>query len=153
MDALPPSQSVQLLSRVWLCDPMDYSTPGFPVHHQLLEVAQTHVHWVSDAIQASHPLSSPYPPAFNLSQHQHLFQWVGSLHQVAKVLELQLQHQSFQWIFKVDFPLGLTYLISLLSKRLERVFSSITIQKHQFFGAQPPWRSNSHIRTWHLEKP
>ena len=103
-----------------------------------------------------HPTISSFvtpSPAFNLSQHQHLFQWVGSLHQVAKVLELQLQHQSFQWIFKVDFPLGLTYLISLLSKRLERVFSSITIQKHQFFGAQPPWRSNSHIRTWHLEKP
>ena len=86
-----------------LCDPMDCSRPGFPVHHQLLELAQTHVHWVGDAIQPSHPLSSPFPPAFNLSQHQGLFQWVSSLHQVAKVLELQLQHQSFQWIFKTDF--------------------------------------------------
>ena len=85
-----------------LCDPMDCSTPGFPVHHQLPELAQTHVHWVSDAIQPSHPLSSPSPPAFNLSQPQGLFQWVSSLHQVAKVLELQLQlqHQSFQWIFR-----------------------------------------------------
>ena len=78
-----------------LCDPMDYSTPGFSVHHQLWELAQTHVHRVSDTIQPSHPLSSPSPPAFNLSQHQGLFQWVSSLHQVAKVLEFQLQHQSF----------------------------------------------------------
>ena len=76
--------------------PMDSSTPGFPVHHQLLEFAQTHVHWVDDVIQPSHPLSSPSPSAFNLSQHQGLFQWVSSLHHVAKVLEFQLQHQSFQ---------------------------------------------------------
>ena len=95
--------SVQLLSHVWLCNPMDCSTPGLPVHHQLPEFAQTHVHWVSDAIQPSHPLSSPYPPAFNLSQHQGLFQWVSSSHQVAKVLEFQLQHQSFQWTFRTDF--------------------------------------------------
>ena len=79
-----------------LCDPMNRSTPGLPVHHQLPEPTQTHVHWVSDAIQPSHPLSSPSPPAFNPSQHQSLFQWVSSSHQVAKVLELQLQHQSFQ---------------------------------------------------------
>ena len=74
----------------------DCSTPGLPVHHQLPELAQTHVHWVSDAIQSSHPLSSPSPPALNLSQHQGLFQWVSSSHQVTKVLEFQLQHQSFQ---------------------------------------------------------
>ena len=86
-----------------LCDPMDCSTPGLPVHHQLLELTQTHVHWVGHAIQPSHPLLSPSPPVFNLSQHQGLFQWVSSLHQVAKVLEFQLQHQSFQWIFRVDF--------------------------------------------------
>ena len=77
------------------------STPGFPVHHQLLELAQTHVHRVGDAIQPSHCLSSP-SPTFSLSQHQSLFRWVSSLHQVARVLELQLQHQSFQWIFRVD---------------------------------------------------
>ena len=77
---------------------MNHSTPGLPVHHQLLESIQTHVHWVGDAIQPSHPLSSPSPPAFNLSQHEGLFKWVSSLHQVAKVLEFQLQHQSFQWI-------------------------------------------------------
>ena len=80
-----------------LCEPMNRSTPGLPVHHQLLESTQTHVHWVSDAIQPSHHPSSPSPPALNLSQHQGLFQWVSFLHQVAKVLEFQLQHQSFQW--------------------------------------------------------
>ena len=86
------------------CDLMECSTPGFPVLHHLPEFAQTHVHWVGDAIQLSHPLSSPSPPALNLSQHQGLFQWVGSLHQVAKHLGLsQFQHQSFQWIFRVDF--------------------------------------------------
>ena len=82
---------------------MDCSTPGFPVHHQPPELAQTHVHRFGDAIQPSHPLSSPSPPAFNLSQHQGLFKWVSSSHQVAKVLELQLQHQSFQCIFRTDF--------------------------------------------------
>ena len=76
-----------------LCDPMTYSTPGLPVHHQLLELAQTHVHQVSDAIQTSHPLSSP-SPAFSLSHHQHLFQRISSSHQVAQVLEFQLQHQT-----------------------------------------------------------
>ena len=79
------------------------STQGFPVHHHLLELAQSHVHWFSDAIGPSHPLSSPSPPTLNLSQHQGLFKWVGSSHEVAKVLELQLQHQSFQWIFQTDF--------------------------------------------------
>ena len=81
------------------CDHMDCSTPGFLDHHQLLELAQTDVHWVSDAIQPSHPLPCPFPPAFNLSQHRGVFQWASSSHQVAKILELQLQHQSFQWIF------------------------------------------------------
>ena len=95
--------SVQLLSHVRLfCDPMKCSTPGLPVHHQLPEFTQTHVHWVGDAIQLSHPLSSPSPPAFNLSQHQGLFKWVSSLHQVAKVLEFQFQHQSFQWTPRTD---------------------------------------------------
>ena len=85
-----------------LCDPMDCSTPGLHVHHQLPEFTQTHVHWVSDAIQPSHPLPPLSPPAFTLFQHQGLFQWVGFSPQVAKVLELQLQHQSFQWIFRTD---------------------------------------------------
>ena len=84
-----------------ICNPMNCSVPGFPVLHYLLELAQTRVHWVSDAIQPTHPLLSPFPHVLNLSQHQTPFQWVGSLHQVVKVLELQ--HQSFQWIFRVDF--------------------------------------------------
>ena len=97
----PPSCHSFAQSCPTLCDPMDCSTSAFPVLHHLPEFAQTHVHWVSDAIQPSHPLPSPSPPAFNLSQYQSLFQWISSSHQVAKVLELQ--HQSFKWIFRVDF--------------------------------------------------
>ena len=111
---------------------------------------QTHVHWISDDIQLSRPLSSPSPTAFNLSQHQGLFQWVSSLHQggqsiraSASVLPMNIQ----DW-----FPLGLTDLI-LQFKRLSRVFSNTTVQKHQSFGAQPSFWSNSHIHTWLLEKP
>ena len=85
-----------------LCDPMDCSTPGLPVHHQFPEFTQTLVHWVGDAIQPPHPLSSPSSPTFNLSQHQGLFKWVSSSHQVAKVLEFQLQHHSFQWTPRTD---------------------------------------------------
>ena len=85
-----------------LCDPINYCTPGLPVHHQLQEFTQTHVHWVGDAIQPSHPLSFPSSPAPNPSQHQGLFQWVNSSHEVAKVLEFQLQHQSFQWTPRTD---------------------------------------------------
>ena len=93
--------SLQFNSVTQLCPTlfnlMDHSMPGFPVNHQLPEFTQTHVHWVGDAIQLSHPLLSPSPPALNLSQHQGLFKWVSSLHQVAKVFEFQLQHQSFRW--------------------------------------------------------
>ena len=96
---LPPS-SVQFSSVTQscptLCNPMNHSTPSLPVHHQLPEPTQTHVHWVGDAIQPSHPLSSP-SPALNLSQHQGSFKWGSSSHQVAKVLEFQLQYQSYQW--------------------------------------------------------
>ena len=97
-----------------LCDTMDCSMPGFPVLHHLPEFAQTHVHWVTDAIQISHPLSPTSPPALNLSQHQGLLQWLSSSHQVARDLELQLQHQSFQWIFSVDLLAVLGTLKSLL---------------------------------------
>ena len=131
--------SVQLLSHEQLCDPMDYSMPGCPVHHQLPEPTQTHVHQVSDAIQPSHPLSSPFPPAFNLSQHQGLFKWVSSSHQVAKILEFQLPISEFLKIpmnFQDWFPLGWTSGISLQSKGLSRAFSNTTVQKHQFFGTQ-----------------
>ena len=93
-----PSTSVQFSSLAQscpaLCDPMNCSTPGLPVHHQFSELTQTHDHWVGDAIHPSHPLSPPSPPALNLSPHQGLFQWVSSLHRVAKVLKLQPQHQS-----------------------------------------------------------
>ena len=136
-------------SRPTLWDSMDCSMPGFPVLHCLPEFAQIHVHWVGDAIQPSHLLSSPSPPALNLSQHQGLFLWVSSSLQVAKVLELSasvLPMNIQGW-----FPLELTDLI-LLSKGLSRVFSSTTIWKRQFFGTQPFLWSKSHICTWLLEK-
>ena len=118
------------LHHIWLCNPMDCSTPGFPVHHHLPELAQTHVHWVSDAIQPSHPLSPP-SLTLNLSQHQGLFQWVGSLHQVAKYwsfsFSISLPMNSQGW-----FPLGWTGLTSLQSKGFSRVFSNTTIWKHHW---------------------
>ena len=122
----------QSLSHVWLYNPMDCSTPGFPFHHQLLELAQTHVHQVSDAIQPSHPLLSP-SPAFNLSHHQGLFQWVSSSHQVARVLEFQLQYQSFQWIFRTDFLYD--WLVWTPCSPRDSPESSPTPQfkRHQFF--------------------
>ena len=86
-----------------LCDAMNHSTQGLPVHHQLPESIQTHVHQVGDAIQPFHPLSSPSPPPFNLFHHQGLFKWLCSLHQVAKVLEFHLQYQSFKRKFRTDF--------------------------------------------------
>ena len=130
--------SVLLLSCVWLCDSMDCSTPGFPVLHHLLELAQTHVHWVSDAIQQFHPLLSPSPSAFSLSQHQGLFQWVSSSHQVTKfgasasasVLPMNMQ----DW-----FPLGLTGLISLqgvqgtLKSLLQHHSSKASLLRHSAF--------------------
>ena len=117
-----------------LCDLMDWM-PDLPVHRQRPASTQTHVHWVGDAIQPSHPLSFP-PPIFDLSQHQGLFKWLSSSHQVAKVLEFQLQHQSFQWTIQDWSPLGWTGWISLLSKGLSRVFSKTTVQKHQFVSIQ-----------------
>ena len=145
--------SVQSLSCPTLCDRMDCSTPGFPVHHQLPELTQTHVHWVADAIQPSHPLSSAAPPTLSLSQHQGLFKWVSSSHQVAKVLDLQLPTSVLPMNTQDWSPLGWTGWISLKSKGLSRVFSNTTVQKHQFFSAQRSWLSNSHIHTWPLEKP
>ena len=103
-----------------LCDLMNHSTPGLPVHHQLPEFTQTHVHWVSDVIQPSHPLSSPTPLAPNSSQHRGLFRWVSSSNQVAKVLEFQQGWSPLEW----------TGWISLQSKGLSRVFTSTTFQKH-----------------------
>ena len=141
--------SVQSLSCVWHCGTMNYGMPGFPVFHGLTEFAQTHVLWVGDVIQPSYPLLC-LSPAFSLSQHQGLFQWVSSSHLVAKfwasasasVLPINIQ----DW-----FPLGLTGLISLQSRGLSRVFST-TVEKHQFFGIQPSLWSSSHIHTWLQEK-
>ena len=136
-----------------LCNPMNHSTSGLPVHHQHLEFTQTHVHRVSDAIQPSHLLLSPSPPAPNPSQHQGIFQWVNFSHQVAKVfwvsaLASVLPKKTQGWS-----PLEWTGWISLQSKGLSRVFSNTTVQKHQFFSAQLSSQFNSHIHTWPLEKP
>ena len=119
-----------------LCDPRDCSMPGFPIHHQLPEPTQTHVHCIGDAIQPSHSLSSTSPPMFNLSKHQGFFRQVRSWHRLDKILEFWLQHQSFPMNIQDWFPLGLTGWISLQSKGLSRVFSNITVQKHLFFEAQ-----------------
>ena len=135
-----------------LCDPMNRSTPGLPVHHQLPAFTQTHVHWVSDAIQQSYPLSSPSSTAFNLSKHPDLYlsllfasggQSIGASASTS-VLPVNIQG----W-----FPLGLSGWISLQSKGLSRIFSSTTVQKHQFFGTQLYLWPSSHIHTWLLEKP
>ena len=133
------------------CDPVDRSIPGFPVLHYLPEFAQTHVHCVGDVIQPSHLLSSPSPPAFYLSQHEGLFQWVYSSHQVDKVLELQPQHQSFQWIVRIPFRIDWFDLLAVQGtlKSLLQHHSSKTsiLQCSAFFMMQ------LHIHTRLLEKP
>ena len=135
-----------------LCNPMNCSTPGLPVHHQLPEFTQTHVYRVGDAIQPSHPLSSLSPPAPNPSQHQsfpmsQLFAWGGQSTRIS-ALASSLPKNTQGWS-----PSEWTGWISLQSKGLSRVFSNTTVQKHQFFSAQPSSQSNSHIHTWPLEKP
>ena len=135
-----------------LCNPMDCNTPGFPVHHQLPELTQTHVHRVGDIIQPSHPLSSPSPPAFSLSQHQGLFKWVSSSHQVAGVLEFQLSiSPSNEYSRLISFRMDWLDLLAVQGtlKSLLQHHSS----KHQFLGAQLSLWPNSHIHTWPLEKP
>ena len=119
-----------------LCNPMKSSTPGLPVHYKLLEFTQTHVHRVGDAVQPSHPLSYPSPPAPNPSQHQGLFQWVNSSHEVAKGLEFQLSASVLPMNTQDWSPLRWTGWISLQSKGLSGIFSNTTVQKHQIFGAQ-----------------
>ena len=138
-----------------LCDPMNCNTPGLPVHHQLPEFTQTLVHRVGDAIQPSHPLSSPSPPDPNPSQHQSIFQLVNSSHEVVKVLEFNISFNIIpsKEIPEIWSPSEWIGWISLQSKGLSRVFSNTTAQKHQFFGAQLSSQSNSHIHTWPLEKP
>ena len=144
--------SVHSLSRVWLCDPMNRSTRGLPVHHQLPEFTQTHVQRVSDAIQPSHPLSFPSPPALNPSQHQslpmsQLFTWGGQSTGVSALASF-LPKKSQGWS-----PSEWIGWISLQSKGLSRVFSNTTVPKHQFFGTQLSSQSSSRIHTWLLEKP
>ena len=134
---------VQTLNCVWLCNPINCSMPGFPVLRHFLEFFQIHVHLIDDAIQPSHPFSSS-PQSFPASGSFPM-SWLFTSD---KELELQLQYQYFQWIFRID-PLGLTGLIFLLSKRFSRVFSSTTIWKHQFFSAPPSLLSNSHICTYY----
>ena len=121
-----------------LCDPVDCSMPGFSVHHQFLELAQTHVHQVGDAIQPSHPLSSLSPPAFNLSQHQSLFHIKKSQFFTSGGQSTGVSASASLLLMNIQdwFPLGLTGLISLQSKGLSRVLSTATVQKHQFFGTQ-----------------
>ena len=152
MDDSVQFSSFQSLNRVWLCDPMNHTTPGLPVHHQLPGFTQTHVHRVSDAIQPSHPLSSPSPHAPNPSQRQsfpmsQLFAWGGQSTGVSALASFPPK-KSPGWS-----PSEWTGWISLQSKGLSRVFSNTTVKKHQFFGAQPSSQSNSHIHTWLLEKP
>ena len=135
-----------------LYNTMNWSTPGLPVHHQLPEFTQNHVHQVSDAIQPSHPLSSPSPLAPNLSQHQSFpmsqhFTWGGQSTGVLASASFPPK-KSQGWS-----PSEWTGWISLKSKGLSRVLSNTTVQKHQFFSAQPSSQSNSHIHTWPLEKP
>ena len=109
-------------------------------------------HWVGDAIQPSHPLSSPSPSAFNLSQHQGLFQWASYLDQVAKSIEVSASASVLPMNIQDWLPLGWTGWISLQSKGLSRVFSNTTVEKHEFVSAQPSSQSNSHTDTWLLEK-
>ena len=148
--------SVQLISSVRLSATLwTAARPTFPVHHQLLELAHTHVHWVDDDIQPSHPLSSPSPPALNLSlnlshlslQMSHFFASGGQstgVSALSSVLLMTIHYWS---------PLGWTGWISLQSKGLSRVFSNTTTQNHQFFSTQLSLQSSTHIHTWLLEKP
>ena len=151
---LPPSQFNSVTqSCPTFCNPMDCGRPGLPVHHQLLEFIQTYVHWVSDAIQPSHPLSSPsfssclqFFPASGSFPVSQLFTWgdqsIG-VSTLATFLPMNTQDWSLEW----------TGWISLKSKGLSRVLSNTTVQKHQFFSTQLSSQSNSHIHTWLLEKP
>ena len=152
---LRPYMLHQLVSSVaqscpTLCDSMDCSMPGFPVHHQLPELTQTHVHWVSDAIQPSHPVI-PFSfclQSFSASGSFPMTQLFASGGQSTGVSASVPPVNTQDW-----FPLGWTGWISLQSKRLSRVFSNTTVQQHQVFGAQFSLYSDSHIHTWLLEKP
>ena len=142
---------VQSLSHIWLCNPMNCSMPDIAFHHYVPDFAQTQVHWVSDTIQPSHPLSSPFPPVLNLSEHEGL----------SKELTLSIKWPKY-WSFSFSLHpsneySGLTsfrmnWLDLLAVQGLSRVFSNTTVQKHQLFGDQPSLWYNSHILIWLLEK-
>ena len=149
MNLLLLSSSHPVLS---LCDTMDCSTPGLPVPHHLLKFAQVHVHCISDAIQTSHPLE-PSSSALNLSQHQRLFQWVVSSHQMTKNTGASASASALPVNIQGWSPLRLTSSISLLSKGLSGVFSSTTVRRLQFFGVLPSLQSRSHNRTWPRGRP
>ena len=133
--------------------PMNRSMPALPVHQQLPESTQTRVHFVDDAIQPSHPLLSSSPPALNLSQHQGSFQMSQLSASGGQSIGVSAWTSVPPMNTQDWSPLGWAGWISLQSKGLSRVFSNTTVQKHQFFGAQPSSQSNSHIHTWLLEKP
>ena len=132
---------------------MDCSMPGLPVHHQLPEFTQTHAYCVGDSIQPSHPLLSPSPPSFSLSQHQGLFKWVQLFTSGGQRIGVSASTSVLPMNIEGWFPSGWTGWISLQSRGLSRVFSNTTVQKHQFFCAQLSLWANSHIHTWLLEKP
>ena len=155
--AIPTLQEVNCFSVAQscptLCNPMDCIMPGLLVLHHLLEFALTHVHWVGDAIQPSHPLLPSFLFAFDLSQHQCLFQSVGSFTSGGQSTRASVSASVLPMNIQCWFPLGMTNFNSLQFNGLSRVFSSNTVWKHQFFSTQPSLWSNSHIRTWLLEKP
>ena len=134
------------------CDPMDCNMPSFSVHHQLLDLAQTNVNWVSDAIQPSHPLSSPSPHTFNLSQQSWSFQMSQLFTSGGQSIGVSTPASVLPMNNQDWFPLGLAGCISLQSKGLSRVFSKTTAQKHRFFSAQLSLWSNSYIHTGLLER-
>ena len=137
-----------------LCDPMDCSTPGFQtVHHQLPWPTQTHVHHVGEAIQPSHPLSSPSPPTFNLSPAPGSFPMSLFFASGGQSIGVSASSSVLPMNIQGRFPIRLTGWISLQSKGLSKVLSNTTVQKHQFFSARLSSPSNSYIHTWLLEKP
>ena len=144
--------SLQSLSRVWL-----FAVPWPEARQAFLSITNS---WgllrfmsIESVISSNHPLSSPSPLAFHLSQHQGLFQWVSSLPQLGQSIGISASASVLPMNVQNWFPLGWTGLISLLSKGISRIFSNITVQKYQFFSTQPSWWSNSRICTWLLEKP
>ena len=147
-----PSWYSAAKSRLTHGNPTDCSTSGIPVHHSLLEFAQIHVHWVGDAIQPSHPLSSPFPLALNVFHHQGLFQWVALFIRWPKYWSFSFNiSPSNEYSVLISFRMD--WLDLLQTKELSRVFSNTTVRKHQFFDIQPSLWSNSYVCTWLPEKP